>query len=49
MTGRDAFGADHAFPIRDRFLLSIAARHESGPERPIRLRSSFGVGGPPVR
>jgi hypothetical protein len=43
MTGRDAFGADHAFPIRDRFLLGIATRQEGGPERPIRIRSSSGV------
>ena len=41
MTGRDAFGADHAFPIRDRFLLGIAARQEGGPERPIRIPLVF--------
>src|SRR5215212_5977292 len=48
MTGRDAFGADHAFPIRDRFLLGIAARQEGGPERPTDVARSP-VSPPPVR
>src|SRR5881397_654483 len=44
MTGCGAFGADRAFPIRDRFLLGVAARQSGGPKRPsVPVASAGGV------